>query len=77
MKPKAGSRKRTDEWASTPNDRRRSKMRTLTLSDESWARLGKLAEADDVSRSAYVEAWLATSQEPAEKHGPKKSDRKA
>lgn len=47
--------------SSRPNAQRKAKMRTLTLTDEAWARLGQLGERAG-SRSAAVEAWLTGSQ---------------
>jgi hypothetical protein len=39
------------------NAKRHAKMRTLTLTDEAWAVLTRLAETAG-SRSAAIEAWL-------------------
>jgi hypothetical protein len=45
-------------WASTSNALRRRKCRTITLSDQAWARLGELAGAGG-SRSAILEKMLS------------------
>lgn len=55
-------------WYSTPKEQRLAKTRTLTLTDETWDRLGALAEASGESKSAWVTRTVAEADdEPAKK----------
>jgi hypothetical protein len=54
----ASQRSKRDSSTSKPNSVRRAKMRTLTLTDEAWAELTRIASSVELSRSAVVESWL-------------------
>lgn len=50
-------KRRTDAWGgNVGNEKRRAKMRTLTLSDEAWEKLERIA--GERGRSAFVEEWI-------------------
>ena len=50
-------------WYATPQEARRRKAVILTLSDEARARLDALAEQRGTSKSALVEALIASATE--------------
>jgi len=63
--------KKSDKEA-VRNTNRKKPLRTLTLSDKAWARLKKIADLDNRSRSYIVEQFaLSTPLKSEIDHGPR------